>query len=507
MATLYTEEPAILGRGAGQGLRPAACPARVRAIMTTTGAGGRRIGLWLVIGGGAAVALLVAALLAWSELPKRAPLWTMKNSPWTALALRGAAQARALMMDPSNPDFPEDGRRWQASDIPLLVRALADEHLHESAVVALGLTGDPGAVPHLARALAGHGDRRVRRYAARMLAHGTDRAAATTAALAGLGDADGEVRMQALRTLAVLASPTMVPGIDAAMSTLASTQRMSAITALGRVDDAASSAVLVRLLSDEEEAVRAHAAVTLAGRSHPGVVVALARALDDRSPEVRDDALMALIGTTGDGSSRALIAHLARIADDRDRSFSRVVAVLEALADRGDADAVTATFSTLMDGDDELRKTARRGLRRHATVADLPRLEPALASSSPKVRGDALFVCGGWKAWEPIVAALRDPDPGVRRMALSQLVTSGSLYGHEVIAMFADPDGQVRLSAVSVAGLIGDVRAIQPLLRLLGTDPEERVRAAARQMLLERIELSAEQRAQVERTPADPPRP
>lgn len=73
--------------------------------------------------------------------------------------------------------------------------------------------------------------------------------------------------------------------------------------------------------------------------------------------------------------------------------------------------------------------------------------------------------------------------------------------------MFVDPDGQVRLSAVSVAGLIGHVRAIQPLMRLLGTDPEERVRAAVRQMLLERFELSAEQRAKIERTPTAPPGP
>ena len=79
--------------------------------------------------------------------------------------------------------------------------------------------------------------------------------------------------------------------------------------------------------------------------------------------------------------------------------------------------------------------------------------------------------------WNPMVAALRDPDPGVRRAAAEALGQLGDARAIELLVVaFRDPYGRVRCAARSARRSLGikrlatapDTRAVQTA-RLVGS--------------------------------------
>ena len=71
-------------------------------------------------------------------------------------------------------------------------------------------------------------------------------------------------------------------------------------------------------------------------------------------------------------------------------------------------------------------------------------------------------------AMEPLLAALKDDDPAVRRQAVIALGDRGDRRATGgVIRSLKDRDDDVRLEAVIALGKIGDPRAIDPLIEKL----------------------------------------
>jgi HEAT repeat protein len=71
-------------------------------------------------------------------------------------------------------------------------------------------------------------------------------------------------------------------------------------------------------------------------------------------------------------------------------------------------------------------------------------------------------------AVEPLVAALKDSDPAVRRQAVIALGDRGDRIAVvDVIRSLKDSDDDVRLEAVIALGKIGDARAVDPLIEKL----------------------------------------
>jgi HEAT repeat protein len=68
-------------------------------------------------------------------------------------------------------------------------------------------------------------------------------------------------------------------------------------------------------------------------------------------------------------------------------------------------------------------------------------------------------------AFEPLMAALKDRDPAVRRQAVIALGERGDRRATEdVIRSLNDSDDAVRLEAVIALGKIADPRAVEPLI-------------------------------------------
>jgi HEAT repeat protein len=69
---------------------------------------------------------------------------------------------------------------------------------------------------------------------------------------------------------------------------------------------------------------------------------------------------------------------------------------------------------------------------------------------------------------EPLMAALEDVDPGVRRQAVIALGDLGDRRATgAIIGSLKDRDDDVRLEAVVALGKIGDPRAVEPLIEKL----------------------------------------
>lgn len=71
-------------------------------------------------------------------------------------------------------------------------------------------------------------------------------------------------------------------------------------------------------------------------------------------------------------------------------------------------------------------------------------------------------------AFEPLVDALKDSDPAVRRQAVIALGDRKDRRATgEIIRSLKDRDDDVRLEAVVALGKIGDPRAVEPLIEKL----------------------------------------
>jgi HEAT repeat protein len=71
-------------------------------------------------------------------------------------------------------------------------------------------------------------------------------------------------------------------------------------------------------------------------------------------------------------------------------------------------------------------------------------------------------------AVEPLVAALKNDDPAVRRQAVIALGDLGDRRATgDIIRSLKDSDDDVRLEAVVALGKIGDSRAVEPLIEKL----------------------------------------
>ncbi|QSZ67848.1 HEAT repeat domain-containing protein [Methanofollis aquaemaris] len=89
---------------------------------------------------------------------------------------------------------------------------------------------------------------------------------------------------------------------------------------------------------------------------------------------------------------------------------------------------------------------------------------------------------GGASSVGALETALRDPDKEVRAEAMRALVACGSAGFPVLLAALRDPDWRVRYRAAEGLGLIGERRAVAPLVRAL-KDEREHVRYMAAKAL------------------------
>lgn len=175
-------------------------------------------------------------------------------------------------------------------------------------------------------------------------------------------------------------------------------------------------------LSDADPAVRQVAAQMLgAGVPSAGAVTALARTLSDPVPAVRLEAARALANASADDGARVLLNHL----DDAQEAF--VLAVVEALAKLRSDSAVVPLVGKVSDP----RVTIRR-----AVVRALGEFE------------------GVNQVTMPLVLALGDSDPEVRRLAIESIVAARALGAMPALEERVKRDRDVDVRAAALDGLL-----------------------------------------------------
>lgn len=259
--------------------------------------------------------------------------------------------------------------------------------------------------------------------------------------------------------------------------------RCAAARALGALGDEDAAPALVEALLDPDPDVRADAMAALVRCARPEDAAALRRSLQgDPVGEVKTAAVRAL-GRLGDEASTVLLRALAR-----DRCESEVaweegswddwldvqVAAITALGDIGAESAVDDLIRARTDeGGQELDHVV------FAALAKMPgrgvaALLDFLKDGDARVRERALAALSraGWDRLAPFRARLvADPSPGVRRLAVDFLDTGDAAL--PALAL-KDPDTLVRATAV------GRVAPGAPdLARAALADPDPQVRATA----------------------------
>jgi HEAT repeat protein len=276
-----------------------------------------------------------------------------------------------------------------------------DPRARHAAAVALGrFRPDPRvAVPALIEA-AGDADHEVRAEAMNGLADFMEDEAARAAVLAAIGDGDTFVRLRAIGALAWRPTPARLPTIRAAVAPMLRDPdrfvRASAVEILCRnsLMSSPDAPELVAALSDPDPEVRRRAATFLPYRLGSRTVIpALVRAMTDPEPWVRLGAVRRL-GSIGLPAEEALPA-LRRATEDPEDQIRRDAAT-----------AIRSIEAKAKDFRDEIFPRA---------LSDLASPEADIRRNAAQTLGD--FGLHSAPAVPALTRCLDDPDTRVRRAA------------------------------------------------------------------------------------------
>jgi HEAT repeat protein len=299
-------------------------------------------------------------------------------------------------------------------------------------------------------------------------------------ALSGaLKDASADVRMSAVRALGQLEDPRSVAALTAALrGDQDATVRKTAAWALGQIEDrAATPALVAAMQGDRDVEVRRTATWALGQLEDPAAVDALVRALRDGDAEVRQTAVWAL----GQIEDHRAVPGLSAVLREGDAGARRQAAW--ALGQIEAKEAAPALAAALRDGDAEVRATAVWALGQVQSPEAVPGLAAALRDGDPATRRQAAWALGQVEAEAgvaPLSAAVQnDADAEVRQnaaWALGQIEKESALPA--LSAALRDRTAGVRAQAAWAIGQIEPDRAPEALIAAV-RDADRSVRGNA----------------------------
>jgi HEAT repeat protein len=370
----------------------------------------------------------------------------------------------------------------------------------QEAAAALGKSRRREAVTPLA-ALVRDPDARVRLEVVRALRALRD-VSGIPALLTSLGDGDRGVREEAIGTLVEIYTERDRVGPVGRFLEIFSDEYDRTSVAPYTVVDPAVEQALAGALRDQDPAIREQAALALGILNARSALPALTNALRDPDAGVRGAAATAIgkVGTADDG--RALIALLAdednevrnRVlqaigvlevreagpalrqlyeANRRRESAVRVLAALSRIADPAQTDLFQ---EVVQDPDPERKRLAIEGLGR---ISDPPRL-PAFKKDYQREKTDelrlaysfAITLLGDRAFVDTIVLNLPSRTLGTR--SRNYLLEMGSDVLPDLYPYLGDPDPEIRAALCDVMALIGDADALARLTPLVN-DPSPKV--------------------------------
>jgi HEAT repeat protein len=226
-------------------------------------------------------------------------------------------------------------------------------------------------------------------------------AAAISAAVAGLSDADPRVRRVAAEILGRLPKPELVTPLCGSLGDVDAGVRRTAVLSLGRFGELSAVPDVIGRLADSDATVRL--AAVHATRALGGPIAALERLLDDTEPAVQAEAAASLVAADGSVTALDVIQRMCASDDPRlrrvavhalghvqcveasrliagrlgDRDPSVRSAAVEALGLLDPEHSVQPLVEMLGDADSEVRVTAAHALGRTGRLA-VPAVAAAL---------------------------------------------------------------------------------------------------------------------------------
>jgi len=414
--------------------------------------------------------------------------------------VQAAALSKALAAK-IGPDSPALARVWmlrmlqhigRAECVPAVAAILADKEadVRESARRTLQKNPSDEAGTALRAALDKASDPAWRVAMINAVADRRD-AAATAAFLKALGDADADVAIAGARALGKVGGPAAAKALADARKKAPEKARPAVVDALllaadgmvaaGKKDDAA--AIYTSLyVPDEPKAIRIAALRGLIASTGPKAVALLADIL------AGDDAQMQVIAVDltrdlpGADATRTLAALLPKV------SASGKVALLGALAARGDAAAKPAVLEAMKADDEAVRAAAVVAMGAVGDASDVPTLAKMAAGAPEKEQAaavGALARLGGKDTDAAIVKAIGGADAPAKVALLRALAArKAESVAPDVAEVAADADPAVKTEALATLGVIGTPQTLPALVGLLAKADADAPRQAAEKSIV-----------------------
>ncbi len=286
-----------------------------------------------------------------------------------------------------------------------------------------------------------------------------------------LSDPDAEVRLIAVEATRQV-NDSNIEALLRAVRDDSAPVRRAAVHALADVADPRVTDALVQAANDEDALVRSRALAAVGSLSRVGELQPLVNALANRDTSLRKTASDTLAGMDAARVVPPLIAALAQDA------YGEVARTLGRL---GDVEAVPALLAAFEGATYVARQAIVEACGLLKDRRSLPAVLRAMKDDTSNVREAAVKALDQLAAPESIptlIDALNDTAPAVREGATRALTHLGPLVLQAMQPSLESGDWRVRLNAVQVLGNIGDVRAVELLIRKLH-DPAGNVCGAA----------------------------
>jgi HEAT repeat protein len=367
------------------------------------------------------------------------------------------------------------GRRGSKA-VPALIGALDDRHqeVRKAAAEALGEIGDPQAIEPLLQAMIREKEG-PNPYKWAVLRFQT---AAVDHLLPLLSHEDTTIRVQAAQMLAELGDERALEPLIAALNTPDTPLRFHLVISLGKLGDRRAVEPLLTLLTDETPSVRHHALLALGALGDKRIVPVLLDALQ-RDASLLHGTVIAL-GELGD--PRGVEVALAALSDANE---SIRFGAARSLGAMGDPQAAAPLIAALADPSQSVREAAVRSLAALGDHQAIPPLIDALKQNSllASEAAAALGVLGGPRAVDALLGAVSDPQLwgwGAWGPACRALRALGVPAPAVLFTTLNEAPSYKRRQSITALGLIGDLRALEPLIAILtNSEEDEQVREAA----------------------------
>ena len=307
------------------------------------------------------------------------------------------------------------------SVVPALVDALSDANgaVRLAAVKSLGELQDPRAIAALGKALREDADPRVRRAAAEALGQIDDNRAVPHLVAALRSERVADVREAIVESLGEIDDPSAVAAVAAVVRDSSVGVRRAAASALNEFEDPSALPALLGMVRDSDAEVRREVAQGLSDLESPQTLDALTALSRDSDAEVRAAAVDGL-GNLED--PRTMTALLAALRDSNAEVRSQAADAIHNIPDLDKAPP--QLIALLADPDADVRHNVAHALGSFEDEAAVPALKRALSDTNADVRravAEALSEIGGAEAITALMGLLKDQDPEIRRIAAEAL--------------------------------------------------------------------------------------